>query len=77
MITINVPEWKGKIASLDMSRSAYAKELGIARNTLQTYFDHPDKVPYRIIAQSIEVLNMNYEDAARVFFNNQLTQSAS
>lgn len=73
MYVINVQEWKGKIASRDMSKTAFAEKIGTNRNTLNAYFKDPSKVPYRIIASSIEVLGLDDKDAERVFFNNQLT----
>ena len=73
MYVINVSEWKGKIASRDMSKMAYAKKLGISRNTLQAYFEDPSKVPYKIITKSIEGLGLSDDEARAVFFNKQLT----
>lgn len=72
MICIDVSRVKGKIAENNLNLTVLSKKLGISRNTLSLYLKYPSKIPYKIMAEMAEILCVSKEEAASIFFANNL-----
>lgn len=75
--TIDIGAIKGKQGQLGISNTKLALEVGVSRNTLATYYKNPEKMPFEIMVNISEKLNIGTEEARRIFFNEKLTQNAS
>lgn len=75
--SINIIAIKGKQGQLGVSNSKLAKEIGINRNTLATYYKHPEKMPFEVISKIAEILDIKVEEARSIFFSEKLTYNAS
>lgn len=72
MIHVDIPKVKGKMAEREFTITSLAKELGISRNTLSSYFDEPQKMPYAIISNMAALLCDTPEEASSIFFAHDL-----
>lgn len=77
MFIIDIRALKGKQGESSISNTKLAEKLGISRNTLATYYKHPEKMPYDIIARIPEILSINAREAKEIFFKEKLTKNAS
>ena len=77
MYRINVDKWKGQITEKGYTKTSFARALGVSLNTLNAYFNRPEKTPYRIIIKSAILLRLTKGEFDTVFFAAKLTQSAS
>lgn len=68
MFHVDVPKVKGKMAEKDYTITSLATELGINRNTLASYLDTPEKMPYEIVCKMAELLCDTKEEAITIFF---------
>lgn len=67
-MNIDIPEVKGRMAKLGYNCTSFSNALQISRNTLNSYFLHPEKIPYSVIVKMAELLCDSTEDAGKVFF---------
>ena len=72
MVYVDIPKVKGKMAERSFTITSMSKELGISRNTLSSYFDDPNKMPYSIISAMAELLCDSPEEASSIFFARDL-----
>lgn len=72
-MTIDISEIKGYMGRRNFNNKKLAKALGIAENTLRSYFKNPSKTPHGIIEKMIEILSIPEEEAWNIFFKKQLT----
>lgn len=72
MAYINVPKVRGKMAEKGFSITSLAKSLEISRNTLSTYLEEPNKIPYSTVAKMADLLCSSPDEAAAIFFATDL-----
>lgn len=72
MVTVNVPRVRGKMAEKGYNCTSISKELKISRNTLITYLNEPERMPYRIVAGLAELLCDDTAEAREIFFDENL-----
>lgn len=72
MIYVDIPKVRGKMAERGFTITSLAKELGINRNTLSDYIEDPKKMPYTIISAMANMLCNTHEEAASIFFAEDL-----
>ena len=72
MFKVNVNKIYGKMAEKELTRSELASRLGITVVTLRTYFEEPERMPYRIVDQMAEELCDTYTEAKDIFFADNL-----
>lgn len=70
---IDVQAVQDKQYHLKIPNIELAKRLGINRNTLRSYYEKPNKVPYGIIVKMVEELELTREEAGKIFFSIKLT----
>lgn len=68
MCYINIPKVRGKMVERGYTVCALSKKLDICRNTLYTYLEKPEKMPYEIVAHMADLLCDTREEAAAIFF---------
>lgn len=72
MVKIDVPRVKGKMAERGFTISSLSKKLGINRNTLSSYLETPEKIPYAIVSAMADALCDTPEEASAIFFARDL-----
>lgn len=72
MVKIDVPRVKGKMAERGFTISSLAEKLGINRNTLSSYLETPEKIPYVIVSAMADALCDTPEEASSIFFAQDL-----
>lgn len=72
MVHINVPKVRGKMAERGFSVTSLAKALSISRNTLSSYLEHPEKIPYITLRGMAGLLCDSPDEATAIFFANDL-----
>ena len=72
MAYIDVRRVRGKMAEKEYTISQLAEKLGINRNTLSTYLETPEKMPYHIVSSMAEILCDSSEEANSIFFATSL-----
>lgn len=75
MIGVDVNKVRGKMAEKGFTISSLSKSLGINRNTLTSYFDTPEKMPYGIVSGLADTLFDDLNEASRILFCEELTQN--
>lgn len=65
---VNVQKLRGKMAEKSITMTALAEMLGINRNTLASYFEKPEKIPYAVIANMAQILCDTTTEASTIFF---------
>ena len=68
MVHVDIPKVKGKMAERDFTITSLAKALGISRNTLSSYIEDPQKMPYLIICNMASLLCDTPDEASSIFF---------
>lgn len=69
---IDVPKVRGKMAERGYTITSLSDRLGINRNTLSAYLENPGKMPYSIVSNMAVVLCDTADEAASIFFANDL-----
>ena len=69
---MNIPKLRGKMAEKGFNITTLSREIGVNRNTLSEYFDHPDRVPYKVIVKLSKLLCDNKDEVVAIFFANNL-----
>lgn len=68
MVHVDIPKLRGKMAERGYTITSLSTELGISRNTLSSYLDTPEKIPYSIISAMAVALCETTEEASSIFF---------
>ncbi len=74
---IDVREIKAIMGRKGLTNSALAEKLNINRNTLRSYFNNPQKIPYETILKMASVLEIEGNELSGIFFKEKLTKNAS
>lgn len=70
LIQVNTRKVIGRMAELGYSKSQFAEALGISRGTLSHYLKEPERMPYSIISQMVDLLcNESIADARWMFMD--------
>lgn len=72
MFRVDIPKLKGKMAERSYTITALSQELGISRNTMRTYLNKPETMPYRVVNRMALLLCDNASEASCVFFSHDL-----
>lgn len=72
MVHINVCRVKGKMAERGFTITSLAEKLGINRNTLSSYLEKPEKMPYSVVSDMAAALCDTTEEANAIFFAKDL-----
>lgn len=72
MVHIDVPRVRGKMAEHNYNITSLAKVLEIDRNTLASYLNRPQKMPYDILSRMAEILCDTPGEAESIFFAHNL-----
>ena len=72
MARIDIPKVKGKMAERGFTITSLSAKLGISRNTLSSYLDAPEKIPYYIVAAMADALCETPAEACSIFFASNL-----
>ncbi len=67
-MSVNVNRFVGKIYEKGYNKTSFANKLKISRETLRAYIKNPQNMPYAIIDASINLLDLNSEEAKDIFF---------
>lgn len=68
MVRVDVSKVRGKMAERGYTITSLSSRLGISRNTLSTYLEKPEKMPYGVISDMAVVLCETIDEAANIFF---------
>lgn len=68
IVSIDVPRVRGKMAERGFTITSMSDRLGINRNTLSSYLESPEKMPYGIISGMADALCDTANEAATIFF---------
>lgn len=75
MLTVDVPRVRGKMAEKGYNITSLSGRLRINRNTLSTYLENPDKMPYGIVSELAGILCDTPEEAKTIFFAHNLRKT--
>lgn len=75
MVKIDVPKLRGKMAERGFTITSMAKKLGINRNTLSSYLEAPEKIPYVVVSGLADALCDTPEEASAIFFTQDLRRT--
>lgn len=68
MVSIDIPKVRGKMAERGYTITSLSEILGINRNTLSTYLEKPEKMPYSVVSDMAVILCETTDEAASIFF---------
>lgn len=68
MYIVNVEKLIGKIAEKGFTKSSFAKEIGVGRDTLRSYLKDYRKIPYEVLSKMASVLECSEDEASTIFF---------
>lgn len=68
IVCVDIPRVRGKMAERGYTIASMASHLGINRNTLATYLEKPNKMPYKVISNMADALCDTADEAAAIFF---------
>lgn len=72
MYYVDTPKVRGKIYEKGYTITSLAKALGINRNTLSTYLESPESIPYGKLSKMAELLCDTPCEASAIFFSRNL-----
>ena len=75
MATVDVPRVRGKMAEKGYNITSLSGMLKINRNTLSSYFDDPQKMPYGVLSDLAAVLCDTPGEAKAIFFAESLRKT--
>lgn len=67
-VYVDIPRVRGKMAERGYTVTSMSARIGVNRNTLTTYLENPDKMPYKVISSMADALCDTADEAAEVFF---------
>lgn len=68
VVYVDIPKVRGKMAERGYTITSMSDRIGVNRNTLTTYLENPDKMPYKVISSMADVLCDTADEAAAIFF---------
>ncbi len=68
VVSVNVSKVRGKMAERGYTITSMSNHLGINRNTLATYLEKPEKMPYGVISEMADALCDTADEARTIFF---------
>lgn len=72
MVFVDVPKLRGKMAERGYNITSMSESLGVSRNTMSAYLENPEKMPYRVVAKLADILCDTQDEAAGIFFADDL-----
>jgi hypothetical protein len=72
MYRVNAPKIRGKMSEKGYTIASLAQGIGVNRNTLATYLEHPEKIPFGKLLMMADLLCDTPCEAALIFFNQDL-----
>lgn len=73
MYTVNVSRVRGKMGEKGYSVTSLSSAIGVNRNTLANYLEHPSIIPYGKLAAMASLLCDGPAECAEIFFARKLT----
>ena len=70
---MNANELKGKITAKGMTVQAFCDRFGFVRSTFDRKLNGPGEFNRDEIERIIDVLNLTWDEARRIFFTNEVT----
>lgn len=67
-MTVNSRKLIGKIYEKGFTRTSFAKEIGITRQTLRNYLNQPKFIPYSVIVSIINTLDLTENELFEILF---------
>ena len=78
MYRVNAPKIRGKMSEKGYTIASLAQGIGVNRNTLAAYLEHPEKIPFgkllKLLMMADLLCDTPYE-AALIFFNQDLRKT--
>lgn len=68
IVCVDIPKVRGKMAERGYTVTSMSEHLGINRNTLATYLENPNKMPYKVISNMADALCDTADEASAIFF---------
>lgn len=68
MVFVDVPKLRGKMAERGYSITSISEHVGVNRNTMSSYLENPEKMPYSVVAKLADILCDTRSEAAGIFF---------
>jgi predicted transcriptional regulator len=67
MVFVDVPKLRGKMAERGYSITSISEDIGVNRNTMSSYLENPEKMPYSVVAKLADILCDTRSEAAGIF----------
>ena len=68
MVFVDVPKLRGKMAERGYNITSISEDIGVNRNTMSSYLENPEKMPYSVVAKLADILFDTRSEAAGIFF---------
>lgn len=68
MVFVDVPKLRGKMAERGYNITSISEDIGVNRNTMSSYLENPEKMPYSVVAKLADILCDTWSEAAGIFF---------
>lgn len=68
MCSVNIRKLVGKIAEKGYTKTSFAREIGVSRETLRSYLKDYNKIPYDVLSKMVSVLECTDSEAMSIFF---------
>lgn len=78
MYRVNAPKIRGKMSEKGYTIASLAQGIGVNRNTLATYLEHPEKIPFGKLLKLLMMADLLCDtpcEAALIFFNQDLRKT--
>jgi hypothetical protein len=75
MYRVNAPKIRGKMSEKGYTIASLAQGIGVNRNTLAAYLEHPEKIPFGKLLMMADLLCDTPCEAALIFFNQDLRKT--
>jgi len=72
MFAVDVTALRGKMGERKCNVTKLAKAVGVDRNTMAHYLDHPEKFPYPVMQRASIALGLSFAEAQNIFFREKL-----
>ena len=68
MVFVDVPKLRGKMAERGYNITSISEDIGVNRNTMSSYLEIPENMPYSVVAKLADILCDTRSEAAGIFF---------
>lgn len=68
MVFVDVPKLRGKMAERGYNITSISEDVGVNRNTMSSYLENPEKMPYSVVAKLADILCDTRSEVAGIFF---------